>query len=89
MMNALARQLMMARPTYLTPLTAKCSSASADGADLPEAGAPEVEITPAMIKAGINALPFLEPQTLGSLEEGSLVSRVYLAMHKARVPRSP
>jgi hypothetical protein len=61
---------------------------AADG-PAPEAGAPEVEITAAMIMAGINVLPFFEPEMLGNLEEGSLVSRVYLAMHKARALKSP
>lgn len=45
-----------------------------------EVGGTEIEVTPAMIAAGIAALPFLEPTAIGSLTEETLVSRVYRAM---------
>jgi hypothetical protein len=68
---------MMARPTYLTPHTAKCSSESADGTDLPEAGAPEIEVTPAIIEAGVSALCEIEPLFYTDAE---IVKRIFGAM---------
>ena len=39
----------------MTPHDTSCRVGDASG-DLPDAGAPEVEITPAMIEAGVNVL---------------------------------
>jgi hypothetical protein len=64
-----------------TPHGAKCSPGTADGTDLPDAGAPEIEVTPAMIAAGVAELPILDPSAIGSMSEETLVFRVYLAMH--------
>jgi len=54
--------------------------------DLPDAGTPVIEITSAMIAAGVSALPFLGSE-IGSLSEETLVSRVYLAMREAMLDR--
>lgn len=40
----------------------------------------EIEITDEMVMAAIRALPYLPAQTLGTLQEGTLVSEVYRAM---------
>jgi hypothetical protein len=87
MMIALARQLMMARPTYLTPHTAKCSSESADGTDLASsAGAPAIEVTPAMIEAGaaVVAGVFDEVVAYGSETAKATAIWVFRAMSRAR-----
>jgi hypothetical protein len=69
---------------HLKYLNSDGHKATASPASAGEAGAPEIEITPAMIAAGVCALPFLSSSEIGSLTEETLVSRVFLAMDKAR-----
>jgi hypothetical protein len=45
-----------------------------------------IEVTDQMILAGIRALPYLPLETLGSLEEATLVRQVYVAMHSHAAP---
>ena len=62
---------------YLTPHAPTYRSASADGASVPEAGAPE--ITSAMIDAGLDVLADYDP---GWTNESELVSQIFSAMQR-------
>lgn len=43
----------------------------------------EIEVTEAMLMAGLRALPYLPEETFDILEGGTLVSEVYRAMYRA------
>ena len=61
---------------YLTPQAPTCSSEPANGAHAPEAGAPEIEITPQMIAVGEERLLDL----LEVREPAYVVQEVFSAM---------
>lgn len=54
--------------------------------DLPDAGAPEIEVTPAMMEAGADILAFYDPETD---RLGETVNRIFLAMLEERPSRLP
>ena len=69
---------------YLTPHGAKYSKPSVS--DLSEAGAPEIEVTPAMIEAGAEVVwaYFDEVIAWGSPSGRDLAKRVFAAMENHR-----
>lgn len=57
---------------------------TAEGSKAPKAGAPEIEVTPAMIEAGVKA--FYAYDSRFEAEEAG-VARIYRAMCLAKDPR--
>ena len=66
---------------YLTPHGTKYSSEPAEG-NAPEAGAPEIEVTPAMIEAGAEVVwqSFSDTEPYGSSFARDVAERVFRVM---------